>query len=452
MGDIFRIMGGARLNGRTVIPAAKNAVLPIMAAAVMTGESVTLHGCPALDDIANMAKILEELGCQTRAAAGKLTIEGKNAHRYEMPDALSKRLRSSIFMMGPLITRFGRATVTYPGGCEIGLRPIDLHLKGLKRLGVEIREEHGRIYCDGRHRRAGDVLLDFPSVGATENIMMAAVLTRGETIIRNAAREPEIVDLQGFINAMGGRVSGAGSGVVRIRGVDSLHGASYRPIADRITAGTLLTAAAMTGGEIALDGFSGESMDAVLAKLREAGCLIDESGGGLTISGGEPLFQKEFSFSLLRLAAERGIRCCVETSGFGDPDALKSWIPYVEWFLFDCKETDPELHRKFTGVDNRLILNNLNLLDRQGGSIILRCPLIPGVNDRPDHLKGIARLAEQLDHVKEIHIEPYHPPAEHYRRLHRKIPSLPKEFPSTAVEETWRRQIAELTVKPVVIP
>lgn len=194
------------------------------------------------------------------------------------------------------------------------------------------------------------------------------------------------------------------------------------------------------------------SAEEIISEAEKERPFFDESGGGLTISGGEPLFQKEFSFSLLRLAAERGIRCCVETSGFGDPDALKSWIPYVEWFLFDCKETDPELHRKFTGVDNRLILNNLNLLDRQGGSIILRCPLIPGVNDRPDHLKGIARLAEQLDHVKEIHIEPYHPPAEHYRRLHRKIPSLPKEFPSTAVEETWRRQIAELTVKPVVIP
>ena len=195
------------------------------------------------------------------------------------------------------------------------------------------------------------------------------------------------------------------------------------------------------------------SAEEIITEAEKERIFFDESGGGLTISGGEPLFQKEFSFSLLRLAAECGIRCCVETSGFGDPNALKSWIPYVEWFLFDCKETDPELHRRFTGVDNRLILSNLNLLDQWGGSIILRCPLIPGVNDRADHLQGIARLAEQLDHVKEIHIEPYHPPAtEHYRRLHRKIPSLPKEFPSTVVVETWRRQIAELTVKPVVIP
>ena len=219
-------------------------------------------------------------------------------------------------MMGSLITRFGRATVTYPGGCEIGLRPIDLHLKGLRRLGVEIREEHGRIDCDGRRRHAGDVLLDFPSVGATENLMMAAVLTKGETIIRNAAREPEIVDLQGFINAMGGKVSGAGSSIVRIRGVDSLHGAAYRPIADRITAGTLLAAAAMTGGEIALDGFSGDSMDAVLAKLREAGCLINESGDGLTLSAPRRLravdvFTQPYPGFPTDMQAQMMALCCV---------------------------------------------------------------------------------------------------------------------------------------------
>lgn len=274
MGEIFRIMGGAPLAGSVDIPAAKNAVLPILAAAIMTGEDVTLTGCPVLEDIDNMGRILGELGCAVQRRGKTLIIGGAGADCHEMPDILSKRLRSSIFMMGPLISRFGRATVTYPGGCEIGLRPIDLHLKGLRQLGVEIREEHGRIYCDGRSRHAGDVLLDFPSVGATENLMMAAVLTKGETVIRNAAREPEIVDLQNFINAMGGRVSGAGSSLVRIAGVQALHGASYRPIGDRITAGTLLTAAAMTGGSVTLSGCAAENLDAVLAKLREAGCMV----------------------------------------------------------------------------------------------------------------------------------------------------------------------------------
>lgn len=274
MGEIFRIMGGARLTGSVAVPPAKNAVLPILAAAIMTGETVRLTECPILEDIDNMGRILSELGCDVQRQGKMLLIDAAGAACHEMPDILSKKLRSSIFMMGPLISRFGRATVTYPGGCEIGLRPIDLHLKGLRQLGVEIREEHGRIYCDGRSRHAGDVLLDFPSVGATENLMMAAVLTKGETVIRNAAREPEIVDLQNFINAMGGRISGAGSSLVRIEGVESLHGAVYRPIGDRITAGTLLCAAAMTGGDVTLHGCMAENVEAVLAKLREAGCSI----------------------------------------------------------------------------------------------------------------------------------------------------------------------------------
>ena len=284
MSEIFRIIGGERLAGRAEIPAAKNAVLPILAACLLTNDRVELENCPLLDDIGNMIRILEALGCRAARNGDKLTVWPAGAKSHEMPDALSKLLRSSIFMMGPLLGRFRKASVTYPGGCEIGLRPIDLHLKGLRALGVEIREEHGRIYCDGSGMRAADVLLDFPSVGATENIMMAAVLVKGETVIRNAAREPEIADLQAFINAMGGRVSGAGSGIVRVKGVSGLHGAVYRPIPDRITAGTLLCAAAMTGGEIELAGARGDCMDAVLSKLREAGCFVDEAGEGVRLN------------------------------------------------------------------------------------------------------------------------------------------------------------------------
>jgi len=284
MSGIFRIIGRERLSGRVDIPAAKNAVLPILAACLLTDDRAELENCPVLEDIANMLRILETLGCRTARSGRRLTVWPAGANGFEMPDALSKKLRSSIFMMGPLLGRFHRAAVTYPGGCDIGLRPIDLHLKGLRAMGVAIREEHGRIHCDGAAMHAADVSLDFPSVGATENIMMAAVLTRGETVIRNAAREPEIVDLQAFINAMGGRVSGAGSGIVRVTGVDSLHGAIYRPIPDRIVAGTLLCAAAMTGGEAELGGARGDCMDAVLSKLREAGCLIGEDAEGVRLS------------------------------------------------------------------------------------------------------------------------------------------------------------------------
>ena len=283
MNDIFRITGGKRLSGRAAIPAAKNAVLPLLAACLLTDERVELENCPLLQDIENMRRILEKLGCRTARAGRSLTVWPAGANSHEMPDALSKTLRSSIFMMGPLLGRFRRAAVTYPGGCEIGLRPIDLHLKGLRALGVDIREAHGRIDCDGTRMHAADVLLDFPSVGATENIMMAAVLTPGETTIRNAAREPEIGDLQAFVNAMGGQVSGAGSGIVRVKGVKELGGARHRPIPDRITAGTLLCAAAMTGGAITLEGARADCMDAVLSKLRETGCHVEEAEEGLRL-------------------------------------------------------------------------------------------------------------------------------------------------------------------------
>ena len=201
------------------------------AAALLTGEPVVLKDCPRLKDVSNMLAILQTLGpVHTGKRDGEIAIDASCAQGWEMPDELSKQLRSSIFMMGSILGRFRRATVTYPGGCEIGLRPIDLHLSGLRALGVKITEAHGMIYCDGSEMRGGEVQLDFPSVGATENVMMAAVLSKGQTVIHNAAREPEIWDLQNFINAMGGKVSGAGSSTIFIEGVEHLHGAVYSPL------------------------------------------------------------------------------------------------------------------------------------------------------------------------------------------------------------------------------
>ncbi len=286
---IFRIVGGNPIRGTARIDGAKNAILPILAAALLTEEPVTLCGCAALSDVENMLRILEILGCMVDTDGGEIRIDAGRAAGWEMPEHLSRLIRSSIFMMGPILGRFRKATVTYPGGCEIGLRPIDLHLKGLRALGVRIREAHGMIYCDGAHMRGGDVMLDFPSVGATENVMMAAVLTPGRTIIRNAAREPEISDLQQFINAMGGRVSGAGSSMIVVDGVRSLHGTRYRPMPDRIVAGTILTAAAMTRGEVTLTNVRAADMDAVLDKLRAAGCRIEVNEDQVTLAGPERL-------------------------------------------------------------------------------------------------------------------------------------------------------------------
>lgn len=274
--EAFVIRGGHRLEGELRVDGAKNAALPILAACVLTEEPVRLRGMPDILDVRRMAEILRMLGCRVDVQGHDWLVSSADMHGSEMPDQLSKQIRSSIFLLGPILSRFRRATVTYPGGCEIGLRPIDLHLSGLRALGVAVREEGGVIHCDGSAMHAGEVHLDYPSVGATENVIMASVLLAGTTTIHNAAREPEIVDLAGMLNAMGAQVRGAGSPTVVIDGAARLHGTAYMPMPDRIVAGTLLCAAAITGGRVELTNAPVADMHAVCAKLRETGCTIRE--------------------------------------------------------------------------------------------------------------------------------------------------------------------------------
>lgn len=288
--DKFIIEGGRKLYGRTEIQAAKNTVLPLLAASVLTDEQVTIRDVPAISDVENMLHILSELGCKISRTADSVMIDSVNAVSHEIPARLTKELRSSVFMLGSVLTRFHRAKISYPGGCDIGLRPIDLHLSGLKRLGVKITEENGYITCSADKLVGADILLDFPSVGATENIILAAVRAEGTTVIRNAAKEPEIVDLQKFLNAMGGRVRGAGGGVVVIEGVEKLKGVNYEPIKDRIEAGTFLIAAASCGGEIEINGVPEENIAALLHKLRENGCKIHIKNDKIVLrSDGSPI-------------------------------------------------------------------------------------------------------------------------------------------------------------------
>lgn len=275
--ESFIVQGGRRLSGSLRVDGAKNAALPILAACVLTEDDVTLRDMPDITDVRRMVDILRMLGCRVHHEGHDLTISGMGLCSHEMPDQLSKQIRSSIFMLGPILSRFREATVTYPGGCEIGLRPIDLHLSGLRALGVDVQEEGGVIRCDGRHMHAGEVHFDYPSVGATENVMMAAACLPGKTTIHNAAREPEIVDLMGFINRMGGKVRGAGCATITVEGVNRLHGCEYTPMPDRIVAGTLLAAAAITGGEIELTNAPVGDMHAINAKLREMGCEVKEA-------------------------------------------------------------------------------------------------------------------------------------------------------------------------------
>ena len=244
----YIIEGGRPLNGEVEIQSAKNAVLPLLAAAVLTEQKVVIHKCPRITDVLNMVQILCELGFKKRFEGEELEIDGADAANHEIPAALAKEMRSSVFMLGSVIARFGKARIAYPGGCDIGLRPIDLHLSGLRRLGVKISEDGGYIDCKCEELCGAEIVLDCPSVGATENIMLAAVKAKGRTVIRNAAKEPEIVDLAGFLNRMGAKVEGAGGAVISVEGVAKLKGVEYTPISDRIEAGTFLIASAMCGG------------------------------------------------------------------------------------------------------------------------------------------------------------------------------------------------------------
>lgn len=285
----FIIEGGNKLEGSLSVKGAKNSMLPIMAASVLncSRDDIILHNIPDILDMHVMKKILQSLGAKVNFEDNTLVINVKDIDSYTITDDLMREMRSSIFLMGPLLARLGKIRVTYPGGCSIGPRPIDLHFKGLEAMGVQIREEKGHILASAPKLRGTEVHLDYPSVGATENLMMAAVLARGKTVINNAAREPEIVDLQNFLNAMGAQVRGAGTETLRIVGVKKLGKSEYRIIPDRIVAGTYLMAAAITGGRLLLEGIIPTHLDAVVAKMREAGVLIKATEDSLEVIDGE---------------------------------------------------------------------------------------------------------------------------------------------------------------------
>lgn len=271
----FLINGGNKLFGEVIVDSSKNAYLPILAGCVLSEGKIVLHKCPNFTDINSMCDILRYLGAKVEKNENDLQIDCDCFNGYCIPTNLASKVRSSIFMLGAILGRFKKAKVAYPGGCEIGARPIDLHIKGLKKLGVKILEKHGYIYCDGSKMSAGTIVLDFASVGATENIMMAAVLTKGITKIFNPAKEPEIVDLQNFLNKLGAKISGAGSDVITIEGVEKLQGNEYTPISDRIITGTYIIACAMCGGDITIKNANPNHNRALITKIDKYACKIE---------------------------------------------------------------------------------------------------------------------------------------------------------------------------------
>lgn len=279
----YRIRHCERLSGEISIHAAKNAVLPLMCAGLLTREPLTIEHVPHLTDVAILTEILADCGAHIRSDEGELSLWADEPHSPAGADLLS-RMRASVLVMGPLLARTGYARVALPGGCAIGQRPIDLHLKGMEALGAQVQLTPGSVTLQGR-LHGGNVYLDFPSVGATENILLAAVLASGTTRIENAAKEPEVTDLCCCLNAMGASIAGAGTGTIVVDGVRELHGCVYRPIPDRIEAGTILCASAMTEGSVLLRNVRADHMRAVLFKLGETGVTLRETPAGLRISG-----------------------------------------------------------------------------------------------------------------------------------------------------------------------
>ncbi|ANY69947.1 UDP-N-acetylglucosamine 1-carboxyvinyltransferase [Paenibacillus sp. BIHB 4019] len=272
--DKLVIEGGKPLSGTIVIQGAKNAALPILAASLLAEGETTLEHVPKLLDIDVMLSILRELGCHAEHEGDTVQLNTESMHLTHVPEKLMGQMRSSIFLMGPLLARFGEVQVYQPGGCAIGQRKIDLHLEGLRALGAEIEEAGNRIICRADRLKGADIHLSFPSVGATENIMMAAVLAEGRTMITNAAREPEIQDLQRFLNAMGAEMIGAGTDTITINGVNSLSPCAYKVIPDRIVTGTLMVAAAATRGQITLLNTCPSHLSSLIHVLRRSGIQI----------------------------------------------------------------------------------------------------------------------------------------------------------------------------------
>lgn len=275
MEEKLLINGGSTLCGEVKVEGAKNALLPLLAATVLSEDEYQILNYVDLEDLKNMREILSLLGVETKSSGNEIFINSKHIKNTKITHELTQKLRASIFTLGALLGKFRKAEIAYPGGCQIGARPIDIHINGFKALGAKVVEKHGYIYCNGENLKSGEVLLDFPSVGATESLMMCACLLDGETTLKNVAKEPEIVDLQNFLVAMGANIIGAGSDCIKIVGVKKMHGCAYKAIPDRIVAGTYILATAVCGGNVLVDGAIFEHNQSLISFLKQTACQIE---------------------------------------------------------------------------------------------------------------------------------------------------------------------------------
>lgn len=381
----YHITGGNKLRGRVEVSGAKNAALPVLAATVMTGGESLLSSCPQISDVQSMMRILRALGCRINADGDVLAINADSMTECRIPDELMKEMRSSVFLAGALLTRCGEAVISNPGGCDIGKRPIDMHIDGLRKLGVEVSRTDSHIILKSGKLRGADIVLPYPSVGATENIMMAALSAEGITRIINSAAEPEIVDLQNYINRCGGCVKGAGTGTITIYGGKKLHGCRYSIMPDRIEAGTYLIMALATGGEIFLDGITAELLMPLAELLQSA---------GFTLKSGRDAKRGDNGYIYAKASGTEQISCKVCTSPYpGFPTDLQPQITTlltkigagsaVEENIFE-KRMEYVKQLKKMGADiemsqKKVIINNNNILcgddveaqDLRGGAALV---------------------------------------------------------------------------------
>ena len=286
----FVVEGANKLSGEVLVHGAKNSALPILAATILCGAECVIHNCPNLSDVDASTRILRYLGCSVIREGKTLVINTKNMFKHDIPDLLMREMRSSIVFLGAIVSKMGRARLSFPGGCELGPRPIDLHLKSLREMGLIINEYHGMLDCVVPNRLKGaKIALSFPSVGATENIMLAAVKAKGTTVITNAAREPEICDLADYLNKSGARIYGAGEGTITIEGVDKLEGIEHTVIPDRIAAATFMSAAAITGSDLLIKQVNLSHLSSIIPMLEETGCIIKFDNNQIKIMSPERL-------------------------------------------------------------------------------------------------------------------------------------------------------------------
>ena len=410
MGE-YHISGGKRLSGQLKVYGAKNAVLPILAATVLSKKTSVIHNCPDISDTFMATKILEGVGANVKTENDSIIVNVPTVDNCEVPDEYVREMRSSIIFLGSMLARCGKVKTAYPGGCPLGARSIDLHIKGMRALGATVIEYPDFILAEAKKLIGTRIDLDFPSVGATENIMLAAVLAEGQTIISNAAKEPEIVDLQNFLRSMGAKVSGAGSDAIVIDGVDidDLHECEYSVMPDRIVAGTYLCAAAITGGELILTNTVPEHLYPILSKLTEAGCDIIVEGSKVHLYAPNRLHAIE----RLRTHPHPGFPTDMQPQLM----ALLStaWgVSIIEETIFESRNKHvPELNRM--GADITLLSNgmtsvingpnelrgaNVECLDLRGGAALILAGLaakgITVVKNSKFVERGYVRIEEDL--------------------------------------------------------